>query len=277
MSALRVPGASLHVAGVGPADAAPLLALHGGPGEAHDYLRPHLDQLASERRRVTYYDQRGGGRSPLDAGVEPAGWQEHVADVDAVRAHLGVDRLDLLGFSWGALLALLYALDHPARVARLVLVAPVPPHAGASVDVQRNLARAAARPEVEALRARLAAAGDTAATRFALRIAPCFADPALALALTPVDTREDVADAVSRSLGRFDVRPRLPALRGLPAQIVYGVHDPIATAHVRETATLLGAAVAALEHAGHAPFVEAPEAFLAAVTGFLDGAGPLDR
>src|SRR5262249_52504106 len=145
---------------VGPATASPLLVLHGGPGEAHDCLRPYLDRLATSHRRVVYYDQRGGGRSPLVDGAPFAGWQDHCADVEAMRLHLDVGRLDLLGFSWGALLALLYALDHRARVSHLVLVSPPPTRAGHDQALQSNLRRAAARPEVAALMAELASLPD---------------------------------------------------------------------------------------------------------------------
>src|SRR5947209_246468 len=101
---LRVSGAQLFTleTGDGP-DVA--VMLHGGPGASHDYLRPGLDALAQPgRRRLLYYDQRGSGRSPLDAGVPPGPWQEHVADLDAVRVHLGGAPLTLVGYSWGALL-----------------------------------------------------------------------------------------------------------------------------------------------------------------------------
>ena len=106
---LTVSGAQLFTLefGDGP-DVA--VMLHGGPGASHDYLRPGLDAVAEPgRRRLFYYDQRGSGRSPLDAGVAPGGWQDHVADLDAVREHLGGEPLTLVGYSWGALLAMLYA------------------------------------------------------------------------------------------------------------------------------------------------------------------------
>src|SRR5438132_13967303 len=116
---LEVSGAQLFTIEVGHGPEVAVL-LHGGPGASHDYLRPGLDALAApDRRRLLYYDQRGSGRSPLAAGVAPASWQQHVADLDAVRAHLGGAPMTLVGYSWGALLALLYAVQHPAHVPRL--------------------------------------------------------------------------------------------------------------------------------------------------------------
>jgi proline iminopeptidase len=275
--ALTVPGAVLHVVSVGSDDARPLLVLHGGPGEAHDYLRPHLDRLVSPLRRVVYYDQRGGGRSPL-AGTEPPGWQEHAADVDAVRRHLGVDRVDVLGFSWGALLALLFALDNWERVGRMVLVSPPPIGSGYDEEMSGNLRRAAARPEVVALLARLAPiehderdAEAARRARFAGRVAPYFADPVRALELAPVEVREHAAAAIAASLRTFDLGPRLTALRSVPTLVVRGAEDPLPSAAAADVAERLGAHLVAIERSGHVPFVEAEDVFLARVTAFLDG------
>src|SRR5438067_1854224 len=57
----------------------PVVVLHGGPGAHHDYLLPQYDHLTEGGRALLYYDQRGGGRSPVPRDV-PVGWREHVAD-----------------------------------------------------------------------------------------------------------------------------------------------------------------------------------------------------
>ena len=112
---IEVNGVRLFTRRVG---AGPLVVvLHGGPGAHHDYLLPQFDRLATGRE-FFYYDQRGGGQSPVDR-TTPVGWHEHVGDLDAVRSHLGGDRLTILGYSWGALLAVLYYLEHPNQVARI--------------------------------------------------------------------------------------------------------------------------------------------------------------
>ena len=103
----------------------PVVVLHGGPGAHHDYLLPQYDHLAEGGRTLLYYDQRGGGRSPVPRDVL-VGWREHVADLEALRGHWELDRLTVIGYSWGGLLALLYALEHPDRIARLALVSSAP-------------------------------------------------------------------------------------------------------------------------------------------------------
>ena len=73
-SVARVRGVELFVRRIG--TGAPVVVLHGGPGAHHDYLLPGFDALA-EGRELIYYDQRGGGRSPVQRDV-PVGWTEHV-------------------------------------------------------------------------------------------------------------------------------------------------------------------------------------------------------
>ena len=124
---LDVSGAQLFTLEVGDGPDVAVM-LHGGPGASHDYLRPGLDALAAPGRRRALL-LRSARQRPLAARrrqSRPAPWQQHVADLDAVRVHLGGAPMTLVGYSWGALLAMLYAIEHRARVARLVLVSPAP-------------------------------------------------------------------------------------------------------------------------------------------------------
>ncbi len=109
---------AVHLTGQGD----PLLCLPGGPMLDSGYLRD-LGGLAAHRA-LAVLDLRGTGGSGTPA--DPASYRcdRQVADVEAVRRHLGLERLSLLGHSAGANLAYAYAAAHPDRVARLVLVAP---------------------------------------------------------------------------------------------------------------------------------------------------------
>src|ERR1051325_3504356 len=123
---VELNGVRIYTRRVG--DGPPVVVLHGGPGAHHDYLLPQYDRLALGRT-LLYYDQRGGGRSPVPRDT-PVGWREHVADLEALRDHWGLEQVTLLGYSWGGLLAVLYALEHPARIDRLLRLArpaPRPP------------------------------------------------------------------------------------------------------------------------------------------------------
>jgi proline-specific peptidase len=98
--------------------AAPLLALHGGPGSTHHYFGP-LDRLANERP-IVVYDQLGCGSSDRPQDVE---WSIAVFrdEVDAVRSQLGLERIHLLGTSWGGMLALEHVLSGAKGIVSLIL------------------------------------------------------------------------------------------------------------------------------------------------------------
>lgn len=100
----------------------PLLALHGGPGCAHDYLES-LDGIAEQYgRAVVYYDQIGCGKSVTPSMPDfwsTTLWEE---EVDVVRKALGLKNIHLLGQSWGGMLAMQYAVNRrPEGVASMVI------------------------------------------------------------------------------------------------------------------------------------------------------------
>lgn len=263
---LEVDGAQLFTMQVGDGPEVAVM-LHGGPGASHDYLRPGLDAVAVPgRRRLFYYDQRGSGRSPLEPGVAPAGWRTHVADLDAVRLFLGGAPLTLVGYSWGALLAMLYAIEHPAHVARLALISPAPAAARERPAMKQRMAEMGKRPSVEALRGRLDRTDRR--NRFVLAVAGYFANPENAIGLTPFMVKQAAEDAVWKSLGDYDLRPSLRALK-VPAFVAHGEADPIAIDTARATAEALGAGFVAIPDCGHVPYVEAPDALFAPLLRFL--------
>ena len=97
---------------------APLVLCHGGPGLWDMF--GDVAGMFTDTATVVRWDQRGCGRSERSAG--PWTSERLVADLDAVRRHFGLERMTLLGHSWGAQLALSYALAHPERVSALVYV-----------------------------------------------------------------------------------------------------------------------------------------------------------
>jgi proline iminopeptidase len=254
-----------------------VVVLHGGPGAHHDYLLPQYDLLA-QGRSLLYYDQRGGGQSPVPRDT-PVGWREHVADLHALRTQPGVERLTLCGYSWGGLLAVLYLLEHPDSVERLALVSP----ASVTVEYRRQFetefARRLAAPEIQRERDALRASGlrerDPAAYQrraFELSVAGYFRDFKDAKNLTPFRVTARTQQAVWDSLGEYDLRPQLRDLASRipppPSRVVHGTFDPIPIAGSRELATLLGAGLVELP-AGHCPHVETTAEFVRVLDDFL--------
>ncbi|MDB4907664.1 MAG: putative hydrolase [Gemmatimonadetes bacterium] len=259
-----------------------VLVLHGGPGASHDYLLPQMLQLAGGGgRELLFYDQRGGGQSKSD-DRSPVTWLAHVADLAAVVRELALEPLTLVGYSWGALLALLYAGEAARdaripRVERLVLLDPAPLTRAWRAEFEAEFARRQAGADVQALRQELADSDlrttDPEAYRhraFELSVAGYFSDPRRARDLTPFRVTGRVQQSVWDSLGEFDLLAdhTLAGIR-VPSLVIHGRQDPIPLASSEACARALGAGLVVLEDCGHVPYVEQPSALFAAIEEFL--------
>ncbi len=112
-------GHRVYVEQCGAPQGIPVVILHGGPGGGcSPAMRRYFDP---EHYRVVLFDQRGCGRSRPHASVEANTTWHLVADIEAIRETLGIERWMVFGGSWGATLALVYAQTHPERTARLIL------------------------------------------------------------------------------------------------------------------------------------------------------------
>lgn len=120
---LAVPGGSIWYTVSGTGTGTPLVLLHGGPGFPSYYLKPF--EALGDDRPVVRYDQLGGGKSGTTTDTTLFTIPHFVAELDSLRASLGVSRWDVLGHSWGSILAVEYYRAHPDRVRALVLASPV--------------------------------------------------------------------------------------------------------------------------------------------------------
>ncbi|MDE3053360.1 MAG: alpha/beta hydrolase [Gemmatimonadota bacterium] len=270
----------LFWAAYGESGAPRVLVLHGGPGADHEYLLPQMLELADERE-LLFYDQRGGGRSRTDDRGTVT-WQTHVADLAAVVRELGLEPLTLIGYSWGGLLALLYAATAAVDAAlpvpkRLAVIDPAPVSRQFRDQFEAEFARRQAAPAVQALRDELLASGlrerDPEAFRqraFELSVAGYFADPRAARNLTPFRVVGRIQQSVWESLGDYDLVAdgRLGTIRS-PVLVVHGREDPIPLASSEACARAVGGELVVLDGCGHVPYVEQPAALFAALKRFL--------
>lgn len=280
----RTTDVPLYYAIYGPANAERVLVLHGGPGAHHDYLLPQMLALA-DTRELVFYDQRGGGRSKTDDRAAVT-WQVHVSDLDRVVGELALEPLVIIGYSWGGLLAMLYAIEAAAARAshepkRLVLIDPAPVNRDFRRQFEEEFSRRSADPAVANARAHLAQSGlrerDPDAYRrrtFELSVAGYFADPDAAAAhdLTPFRVTGRVQQSVWDSLGDYDLLApgQLGSVRA-PTLILHGRQDPIpmessiAAAQAMPTAELV-----LIDGSGHVPYVERPDILFPAIRAFLE-------
>lgn len=93
---------------------APLVLLHGGPGSTHNYFEV-LDKIAESGRQVIMYDQIGCGKSFVEGHPELFNADTWIKELVALREHLGLEEIHLLGQSWGGMQAIWYALEYQPK------------------------------------------------------------------------------------------------------------------------------------------------------------------
>jgi proline iminopeptidase len=281
-----VGGTSLYVRAIGRGPE--VIVLHGGPDFDHGYLLPDLDRLA-DTYRLIYYDQRGRGNSAENVKAEDVTMVSEVEDLDKVRQHLGRDSIALLGHSWGAVLALEYALRHGQRVSQLVLMNPAPASTadlavfrkaylaqlGADMGRQSEIASSAAYKEGDpvAVTARyrvhfkhaLARSSDYEKLMAAMNAAFVRQGKAGILKARAV---EDHLMAETWQIQSYDLLPKLKALR-VPTLVMTGDRDFIPVEIAKHIAAAIpGARLTTLENCGHFTYMECPADVRRALTDF---------
>jgi proline iminopeptidase len=259
--------------------AAPLLALHGGPGSTHHYFGP-LEKLADERP-VVVYDQLGCGSSDRPQDVE---WSIAVFrdEVVAVRSQLGLERIHLLGTSWGGMLALEHVLSGAEGIVSLILSSTL-----ASIEqwaAEQLALKNALRPDVVEVLDRHELKGtyddpeyDQAMEAYFDRHFYRGRRPRPELELMEAQRGRDVYRAMqgpnewtpTGALRGWDVRDRLGEI-DVPTLVIRGRHDmctdPIA-------ATLTGgipdSREVVLEESSHTPLLEETDRYLASIGAFM--------
>ena len=276
-------GSPLYWAKYGRINAPKLLLLHGGPGADHCYMLPQMLQLG-DRYDLLFYDQRGGGRSKPDA-TAPITWRTQVEDVGAVVTEFGLEPLSILGYSWGAMLALLYTIEqrknpHLVPPARLALMSPAPLTLEYRRAFEAEFNRRQQSPEIVEKREELAKSGlrekDPVAYRqraFELGVAGYFADPSKARDLTAFRVVGKVQQSVWESLGNFNLIGDLKGIK-TPSIVIQGRDDPIPLASSVEAARAIGTNLVVLDDCGHVPYVEQPGQLFSALDTFLDETNP---
>ncbi|MEO5590643.1 MAG: alpha/beta hydrolase [Gemmatimonadaceae bacterium] len=271
--------APLYWCTYGPADAPTLIVMHGGPGAHHDYLLPQMLHLA-DRYNLFFYDQRGGGQSKAEHNRNII-WQTHVADLEAIISEFNITAPSIVGYSFGGILAVLYALtaasdDHLQTPSRLALIDPAPLSREYRRQFEAEFARRQNGPAIAALRDELASSELRDRDRdeyrqrvFELAVAPYFANPANARDLTPFRVIGRVQTSVWDSLGpEYDLLDQLHPM-GFPTLFIHGRDDPIPMQSSIQGAKRMDAELVLLDDCGHVPYVEQPGALFAALDKFL--------
>ena len=260
----------------------PILTVHGGPGIPHDYITD-MAALASDSRRVIFYDQLGCGRS--DQPDDPSLWtiERSVQEVGIVRRALGLERVHLWGQSFGGLFALEYALSQPAGLVSLILASST-----SSIPLwiaEANRLREALPPDVQATLVRHEQAGTTNDPEY-LQAMQVFYDRHV-IRLHPIPEHVQRAmDQVGQvyytmngpsefyvigTIKDWDRTDRLSEIR-VPTLITSGRYDE-STPLINEVLHqgIAGSQWVLFEQSSHMAHVEERERYLSTVRAFIEG------
>jgi proline iminopeptidase len=285
----RIPvgGAELYAREIG--SGTPIIVLHGGPDFDQSYLLPEMDRFADSYRLI-YYDQRGRGRSAEHVRPEDVTLASEMADLDKVRQFFHLDSFVLLGHSWGSVLALEYAIQHPEHVSQLIIMNPAPASAGDYNELKREWVEKR-HDDMERKKAIASTAeyinGDpeSVTAYYRVHFKTALAKPEdyekIVARFHSSFTKEGVLKAravearlmtETYSLPTFDLLPQLKSLH-IPTLVITGDHEliPASTAeHIQES--IPGARMVTLKNCGHFSYLESPVEVHAALDAFLQAA-----
>lgn len=264
-----------------------LVVVHGGPGLDQGYLAPDLEYLG-EAFTLIFYDQRGAGRSTLISDSAHIHLDAHVADLEHLRRYFDIERIKLLGHSWGAAPAAWYAAAHPAQVAAVILAGALPPryvpHWAEFARERKVWQDSATQAHIQ----ELSAAWDTAADwrpicreLFTFNVRGLLHDPHDTATIRRMrgDRCSGSAEAIQngravnrltwQSIGEWDWRDAFGDIEA-PVLVIHGAGDPMPLASAHEWAHAFpDSRLVVFEGVGHYPHLERPQEFLRTLQEFL--------
>ncbi len=266
---------TLYCETLGSAEGTPLVVANGGPGFDHTYM--HLSDVwdrIAKNRRVVMYDQRGVGKSSALAPGQSCTLPDQIEDLEAVRAQIGSERIDLLGHSWGGYLVMAYAARYPEHIQHLLIVDSAAPKFSDTIFLFKDVFPEGVERQDAAEFANQM--GDKSAAAKWLReyfamlfYSPEKRDAALANMADAGENRT-VNEAIERDLERFDLNPELAKYR-FPALVITGRFDmnvaPVVAYKIHKA--IPGSQFVVFDRSGHVPFYEEPDKFQQTVESFL--------
>jgi len=276
---IRVAGASLFFKSIGSGE--PVVVLHGGPGLDHTYLLPQLSPLAKHHTLI-FYDQRASGKSTGSVDSATITINQFVEDLEEFRKAMKIEKLNLLGHSWGGLLAMDYAIKYPQCVKSLILANSVGATQESWIDASKNRERRRTPHDSASLKQIMSSSefvkGDlTTMRRFAkMFFRSYFHNQSLGESLS-VDFTEQTARnlfAIFGLMGKYwssyNIAKDLKELH-CPTLILYSDDDIIPSVYSQQLNEYIpGSKLALLKNCGHFSFIEAPKEFFGECEKFLD-------
>jgi proline iminopeptidase len=254
--------------------ATPLIVANGGPGLSHIYMLQNdvWTRRLARNRQIVFYDQRGTGKSKQVKPDAAWGMDAQVADLEAVRAKFGFHKFDLVGDSYGGLLAMAYAAAHPEHIDKLILSDSAAP---AWKDIVRVLPDVF--PDVLeqiATREKNNSGADAADQRIRDHFLMLFYSEAnrdaYLAGVNDLGSSPQVSAAVQKATRTLDLTPELPKFK-FPTLVITGRYDmnvtPLTAWNIYKA--IPGAKFVVFEKSGHLPSYEEPDKYVQVVDEFL--------
>ena len=277
---IAVPGGRVWFTRVGGGTGLPLLAVHGGPGLPHDYLRS-LQRLADERE-VIFWDQLGCGRSQRPSNAELWTMERSIAEMNAVVRGLGLNRFHIFGNSWGGMMAQQYVLDVASSAASVTVSNSI-----ASIPLFSEMVsrlKSALDPATQSAIDRHETAGTTHSAEYQAAVRTWNETYLCRVRPWPTELLEAFQRAgaeiframfgssdfhIVGNIRAWDVFDRLSEI-ALPTLILAGRFDECEPEHMREMhRRIVGSRFELFESSSHMPFIEEPDRFDRVMRNFL--------
>ena len=258
----------------------PIMILHGGPGLDHTYLLPQFQRLA-QHHKLIFYDQRGSGKSGGKVDSISITIENFISDLESLRKAQHIQKMNLLGHSWGTLLALYYSINYPKHVKSIILSNSMGPTSEFLSPFIKNREGRRTTQDSAALVQIMTSDGfakrDTVVMNNFARVffRSYFYNQSLADSLTLTFNKTTAVNLLTifnlfgKLLSNYDISGKLKNL-SFPMLIIHGDYDPIPMIYAEElNSILIGSKLVILKNCGHFSFVEAPDQFFNECESFL--------
>jgi len=276
----NINGAELYYKIMGKGE--PIVVLHGGPGLEHTYLLPQMGKL-SQRYQLIFYDQRATGGSIAGTDSSSITLDNFVKDLEGIRMAFDLDKMNLLGHSWGGMLAMFYGIKYPQNVNSLMLIGSGGARSDFWDDLYYNINRK--RTTVDSLALTNIRVSEkyknndvaTLAKFYKTFFKPYFYDQDLADSLSTTFTDRTLHNSriiwerpLAHEVDNYDIRDQLSIIKS-PTLIIHGDSDVIPVKYAEEIHNRLeNSDLVILEQCGHFPYIEVQDRFFRLISNFMD-------
>ncbi len=268
-SLIEVNGVNLFVKEIGSGE--PIFVLHGGPGMFHDYFLPHMEKLAKGKKLI-FFDQRGNGKSLMELNSQNYSIENLVEDIEGLRKYYKLDKINLLGHSFGGLLSMQYAAVYPERVKSMVLMNTASASSEYLMRSMMNKQNKYTKDDIAQIGAITSSkefmSADPETVEKFFRVAekysvhnPKFLDTVFSTPFTSVTARNllIISQLAQQLFANYDLFEKLNKIN-CPTLIIHGEYDFILLESSRKIQeNIKNSKLEILNNCAHYPFIETPE------------------